>query len=145
MAAIQRTDPVGYTAAIIDRLAAAQREQAHQRAVIEVAKERLEAATNDANTAFRELHEELRRMDVAQSGNFGWEQRVAHFLVALRGNAGVTPSQAPRLGCEMFGCSTDKCSRHPGCGCHDPEPATGVSAPGQQSECPKVPHGQATP
>lgn len=91
MAAIQRTDPVGYTAAIIDRLAAAQREVAAESAIIHEAQQRLETATAEANKAFRELHEELTRMDVAQQGNYGWEQRVAQFLVSLR-TAGVQAS-----------------------------------------------------
>ncbi len=93
MPAIQRTDPVGYATAIIDRLAAAQREQDKQHAIIDVAKGRLEEATTEANKAFRELHEELTRLDVASSGNYGWEQRIARFLVELR-TAGV--QEVPR-------------------------------------------------
>lgn len=89
MPAIQRTDPVGYTAAIIDRLAAARQDAAGERAIIKGAQARLDDATNRADKASRELHEELTRMDVAHSGNYGWEARVANFLIELRATDGV--------------------------------------------------------
>jgi hypothetical protein len=85
MPAIQRPDPVGYTAAIIDRLHAARAEQKTQSAIIKEAQAKLDTATDAASAAFRELHEELQRMDLAHSGNYGWDHRVAHFLVGLRG------------------------------------------------------------
>lgn len=84
MAAIQRVDPVGYTAAVIDRLAAAQAIVRREKGIIARATARREAAEQDAAKAFRELHEELRRMDVASSGNYGWEQRIVWFLTDLR-------------------------------------------------------------
>lgn len=84
MSAIQRVDPVGYTVGVIDRLKEAWTEVDELKVVITDANTRLEAAKEKASKAFRELHEELTRMDVATPGNYGWEQRVARFLVGVR-------------------------------------------------------------
>lgn len=84
MPAIQRAEPVKFVASVIDTLEAARSDVARERETISQAQARLEIAERAAGAAFQQLHEELKRMDLASSGNYGWEQRIAHFLVELR-------------------------------------------------------------
>lgn len=84
MSAIQRPNAMEYTAQILADLDVALDQLAINRQIMFDTKEKVENLEQVVNSKQRELLEEMKRMDLTASGNYGYENRITRFLIDMR-------------------------------------------------------------